>query len=108
MTIYGELLKKYEEVLGVERCKIILYNAGIESTNPLIEGFDDFDWSDLELNPTDLPTWVQSELNSNIPSFAIDEDILPRYVGNFTFFVKYNKILALDYVVIDIKRIKGV
>lgn len=69
--------------------------------------FDSFDWSDIELKPTDLPRRIDSEINSNIPSVVKDGDIVPRYINNHVFIVQFIEKLALDYIAIDVKRIKG-
>ena len=106
MTLIRKLLKEYEEVLGVERCKIILYYSGIEKLNKLNEGVDDFDWSDIELSPEMLPKRIDRQINSNIPSFVKDGMILPKYIDDeILLLIKYNEKLALDYTVIKVKKL---
>ena len=102
----------------LEKLKQIIKEAekGLEipNRNGIIEiyesqdAFDKFDWSDIELPPEMLPSWVRSDLDSNIPQFVNDGDIIPRYVGDFVFDIKYIDKSSFDYIVVYIKRIKGI
>ena len=106
MSLIGNLLKEYEEFFGVKYEWYIRYSRWSKCIiSQLNEGFDDFDWSDIELYPIDLPLWIQHELNTHIPSFVKDGDIEPRYIGNYMFLVKYIEIRALDYIVIAVEKI---
>ena len=103
MSIISELLKKYNKIESG-------HGEGLEYSEKSViietDQFDDLDWSDIELKPTDLPKWVQSELNTHIPSFVKDGDVIPRNVGDLTYIVKYINKLDLDYIVIAIEKIK--
>ena len=65
MSIISELLKKYNKIESG-------HGEGLEHSEKSViietDQFDDLDWSDIELKPTELPNWVQSELNTHIPS----------------------------------------
>lgn len=46
-------------------------------------------------------------MHAHIPPEVKDGDIVPRYIGDFIYDVKYINKSSLEYVIVYIKRIKG-
>ena len=94
------LLAENEHGLEISDRRVII------ETDRLKEGFDDFDWSNIELPPEALPSWIKHELDTHIPDGTVDGDIISRRFDDYIFVIKYRNIKERDYIVIEIEKIK--
>lgn len=92
MTLIGKLLKEFEEVLGLERCKAILYNESIDDGKEVILSKKEY-----AIVMSTLETWLKFSINYKYKTYIRKE----IHIENIETYAYTYKKTGNDYKIID-------